>query len=189
MEFHITSLNVVCFVSIAGETHRLDTEVFQKVREFLGDKYSEISMMVLTHCDEFDDDDLNEFEQAIRKHNLSKPCFEYCQLGIVRYGKIDFNKIKAYKESARTVLLQDKLERIEGMRNNFLKKIISCADKGLKIAELQQIYDESRKAQQMAIELNEVRQQEEEAKLLRKVLEDIEGTLKKPKKQEECVLQ
>lgn len=150
---HITSLNVVCFVSRAGDTHRLDTEVFQKIKMFLGEKFSAISMMVLTHCDEYNDDTLNGFEQKIRSHEVSKPYYEYCQLGIVRYGAIDIMKLNAFEEEdLRRRFVQSKLKRIETMRNNFLKKMISCADKEQKIGELEQIYQESREAHEKEIE-------------------------------------
>jgi hypothetical protein len=59
LEENITTLNVVCFVSKVGDTHRLDIEAFKKVTEYLGEKYSAISMMILTHCDEYPDKVLN----------------------------------------------------------------------------------------------------------------------------------
>jgi chromosome segregation and condensation protein ScpB len=39
------------------------------------------------------------------------------------------------------------------MRNNFLEKIILCADKGLKADELEKIYEESKEVQRKTIKM------------------------------------
>ncbi len=47
---------------------------------------------------------------------------------------------------------QYRLRKIETLRNNFIEKIISCAGKGLRIEELQQIYEESKIATEKAVQ-------------------------------------
>jgi len=151
LEENITSLNVVCFVPRAGETHRLDTDVFSEIKGYLGDAYSKISMMVLTHCDEYSDKQLKQFELDIRTHEISRPYFEYCSLGIANFGAIDTKKLESHDEDIRKIIVPSKLKRIEIMRGNFLKKIISCADDVLNISQLEEISKESAKVRKKAI--------------------------------------
>jgi len=145
VEKSVTSLNVVCFVSVAGMTHAHDTDAFAEIMNFLGKDYSEIAMMVLTHCDEYDDEDLETFQEDIRTHSLSKGFSDYCKLGIVRYGAFDTKKLKARKPHLREMIRDEILERNEAMRNDFCEKLIACVEKKKVVSELKRIYDEAQK--------------------------------------------
>ncbi|CAG2165272.1 unnamed protein product [Oppiella nova] len=138
---NITTLNVVCFVSRAGETHLQDTEVFEEVKKCLGDKYARISMMLLTHCDDYKDSRLDQFEDTIKSHPKSKKYYDYCQLGLYRYGAIDLTKLEPYDQETASMIVMSKLKRNEVMREKFLSKILSCTDTVLKVEELQGVYD------------------------------------------------
>ena len=69
---NITSLNVVAFVSEASQTHLLDISVFEELKKFLGPKCSHISMLLLTHCDQFTKLDLDKFEEDIDPKSRNK---------------------------------------------------------------------------------------------------------------------
>jgi GTPase Era involved in 16S rRNA processing len=143
VEKHITSLNTVCFVSRAGKTHRNDVVVFDTVQKFLGDRFADISMMVLTHCDEFSDERLKKFERNIHGHKISKSISQYCKLGIARFGAINYTMLEQFPEKdVQQAVVRSKLTRIEKMRKQFIDKIISCAGRGLSINELQAIYED-----------------------------------------------
>ncbi|CAG2171816.1 unnamed protein product, partial [Oppiella nova] len=138
---NITSLNVVCFVSRAGETHLQDTEVFEEVKKCLGAKYARISMMLLTHCDDYNDSRLDQFEETIKSHPKSKEYYDYCQLGLYRYGAIDLTKLEPYETDTGSMMVMSKLKRNEVMRDKFLSKLLLCTETVLKVDELQEIYD------------------------------------------------
>jgi GTPase Era involved in 16S rRNA processing len=163
VEKHITSLNVVCFVSRAGETHRNDVVLFDTVQKFLGDKFADISMMVLTHCDEFSDKRLKEFERNIHDHEISKPISQYCKLGIAQYGAINYTTLEQFPEKdVQQAVVRSKLTRIGKMRKQFIDKIISCADRGLPINELQAIYEDRERVNKERIDELKVEYEERE---------------------------
>lgn len=99
LELNINELNVICFVSRAGETHLHDIEVFNQIIEFLGPEFGQISMMVLTHCDSFSKQKVDEFEKDIQRHQKTKSTYDYCKLGLERYGAVSNQKILAYVET------------------------------------------------------------------------------------------
>lgn len=101
LELEISEINVICFVSHAGETHLHDIDVFNRVMRFLGEDFSQISMMVLTHCDSFDSKQLDEFENGIKTHPRTKETFEYCKLGIKRFEAVSTQKLDALLEGAQ----------------------------------------------------------------------------------------
>ena len=71
-------------------------------------------MMILTHCDDFKDAVLDKFEEDIKNHPLSKPIYEYCKLGICRFGAIDFNKMDVYEdEEVQQPLLNRNLKELK----------------------------------------------------------------------------
>ena len=88
IESHVIYLNAVCFVSTAGKTHEQDTEVF-KLKEFLGVKYSNNSMLLLTHCELLPDKKINHFIDLMKLHPPTKEIISFCKLGIFPYGTID----------------------------------------------------------------------------------------------------
>lgn len=49
---NIARINMVAMITRAGETNREDIEVFREIIRFLGDEFSKISMLILTHCDD-----------------------------------------------------------------------------------------------------------------------------------------
>lgn len=121
LELNVNELNVICFVSRAGETHLHDIEVFNQIIEFLGPDFGQISMMVLTHCDSFSKQKVDQFENDIQRHLKTKPTYDYCKLGLERYGAVSNQKILAYVETNEPddAPVDQQFERI---RANQLKK-------------------------------------------------------------------
>ena len=66
---NISTLNTICFVSVAGHTDTADNEIFSTVRRYLGFNMSDISMMILTHCNMYNEDTLRKFEKERKKQD------------------------------------------------------------------------------------------------------------------------
>ena len=130
---NITYLNVVCFVSKIGLTHELDTDVFLALRNFLGTKYSNNSMLVLTNCDQKDDNTIESYIQDLSKHEPTKEILKYCQLGVFRFGTIDFDEIQKNRHlvdlDTQKKMVFATLSRIEGWRNALIEKIVACSNR------------------------------------------------------------
>ena len=123
IEENIVALNVICFVSKADSMHHNDIKVFHEIEQFLGPEFSEITMMVLTHCDEYPLEDTTKFKDDIREHELNKPITSYCKLGIFTMGAVDRLKTAALNKELINNFVEGKLEHIENMRNEFLKAV------------------------------------------------------------------
>ena len=104
---NISTLHAVCFISTAGQTDTVDADLFNKVRCYLGSNLSQISMMILTHCNIFDDETLQKFEKEI-KDNM-KETYEYCKLGMYYHGLSDLNEAKSVSKPSP---LQAKMDRL-----------------------------------------------------------------------------
>ncbi len=155
IKFHSTTLNVIGFVSPAGKTHLLDITAFQKIMNFLDKSFSEASMMILTHCDEYLPDKLASFENDIKKHDLSAPLYNFCKLGINRYGAINIDKIKAAANEDKNLLraiIEENLHKNEKMREALISTFISCADKKIPVGELKRMKDKMDKARNAIVE-------------------------------------
>ncbi|CAG2172031.1 unnamed protein product [Oppiella nova] len=142
IEHNINWLNVVCFVTKAKETNRLDVPVFKKLWPYLGPSYADTSMMVVTHCEGYTADERVEIIENIRTHTITKEYYDYCKLGTYCFGAIDVNKVNEFKEKLRPMIVEDKLVEIETMRDTFITKIIEGANTKKTINELKQIHDE-----------------------------------------------
>jgi GTPase Era involved in 16S rRNA processing len=57
----VNHLNIICFVSIALRINAEDVLIIEKLQHALGPEYSAISMLVLTHCDEYDTQLIDSF--------------------------------------------------------------------------------------------------------------------------------
>ena len=121
IEENIYALNIICFVSKVACMNQNDIELFNVIERFLGPETSEITMMVLTHCDEYSTDDIKALENNIRDQKLSKSLYRHCKLGLFTLGAI--NKAAVFKEEITTKIMEEKLEGLENMRNKFLKTV------------------------------------------------------------------
>lgn len=167
----ISSLNVVCFVSRAGQTHLHDLEVFSQLMNVLGPKFSEISMMILTHCSEFSESQLNQFEADIRQHSKSKSVSEYCRLGIKRAGALNRHGMIAYledvdddnvsKEVQINMAVTRQLKRTRAMRCELLDAWISTEGKSISTSEFSSRIQTDTVKQNVATNTDETRLSEE----------------------------
>lgn len=98
LALNISALNAVCFVSRASKTHLHDINIFNQIMDYFGREFSTISMMVLTHCDEFRPSDINRFENNIQQHSATSSICNYCSLGLKRFGAINMQTIQAFQE-------------------------------------------------------------------------------------------
>lgn len=128
LELGIGEINVICFVSRAGETHLHDIDVFNKIMRFLGEDFNQISMMVLTHCDSFESQKLDEFENSIKTHIKTKETFEYCKLGIKRFGAVSEQKLDEAYLIAKTETMRDDLIEAWIQTNGSTKQIVDIKD-------------------------------------------------------------
>jgi len=140
IQWNITYLNLVCFVSKAGETHLIDAEVFNRIIYFLGERFADISVMMLTHCDRFNDEKIKEFEEGIKTHQLSKDIYKYCKLGFAHYGAINYDNYAVLpSEEIKKIVIGATLTRCEVFRNELSELIIRSADKEKRVSELEAI--------------------------------------------------
>ena len=150
---NIAKLNFVGLVSQAGQTHMHDVEVFNNVLDFLGDEISNITMMILTHCDEFTDAKLKKFESDIQTNETSNKIYKFCKLKIMRVGAINKDKIDAYNNyDIEKMLVLNALDKNQIFRNEFLNKITDLAGNGILISKLKPFQDEEQKQINGAIE-------------------------------------
>lgn len=98
LALNISALNAVCFVSRASKTHLHDINIFNQIMDYFGREFSTISMMVLTHCDEFRPSDIDKFEKNIQQHSATSRIYNYCSLGLKRFGAINVQTIQAFQE-------------------------------------------------------------------------------------------
>ncbi|CAG2174634.1 unnamed protein product, partial [Oppiella nova] len=138
---NITWLNVVCMVTKAGTTEQSDVNVFKLLTEALGERYSKIAMMIVTHCDEYTETVCESFIDFIKTDKSTKPYYDYCRLGTYMFGAIDCKKVGAVPENVVRHYVAAKLERIEIMRQDIIAKIVACSDTKLDVEEFKCIYD------------------------------------------------
>ena len=147
----VTYLNLVAFVSPAGKTNLLDIGSFQKLKKFLGDEFSKISLMLLTNCDKYVHEKLEDFKNTIRNHFQSKQVFEFCRLGFLEIGAINLQQIRGVAmENQELVeqMVQQKLIRIEQMRRALIEGIIKNSDMQVRIESWESIKQEIQKAEE-----------------------------------------
>jgi hypothetical protein len=114
-KFQANHINVICYVSEAGHTMVRDISIFKSVAAALGNQLKHVSMIILTHCDQYQDDLLAQLECEINTSPQSKDFAQYCQLGIARFGALDRN-IEEVSES----VLRAKIQKIRKHRNELL---------------------------------------------------------------------
>lgn len=114
-KFQAKHVNVICYVSEAGHTMVRDISIFKSVAAALGDHFKHVSMILLTHCDQYQNDLLAQLEWEINTSPQSKDFARYCQLGIARFGALDRNM-----EEVSESVLRAKIQKIRKLRNDLL---------------------------------------------------------------------
>jgi small GTP-binding protein len=141
----ITTLNVVIFMSEAGKAQTQDVDTFISIMDFLGPKFEDISMMVLSHCEGFKEDRLQLFVNNIRTHPSSAKAFRYCKLGIFFHGAIDFDDMSTLDDDIdfRRRYVRRKMERIAPMRQLLMETFISRAGQEVPVDKIQLLMDQA----------------------------------------------
>ncbi|CAF1206556.1 unnamed protein product [Adineta ricciae] len=141
IEQNITTINCVCFVSIAGETHQLDIDIFEKLMDFLGPELSANTIMLLTHCEQYTDAKLKEFQDNIRDHKGSERAFRYCRLGLLYHGLLHFDELQTYTHNQLLYdeIVDHKLALITPHRLKLIQCLVSTAGKQKPIKMIQEI--------------------------------------------------
>ena len=181
---NITYLNVVCFVSKIGLTHDSDIEVFSALIKFLGIKYSSNSLLILTNCDQKDDETISLYIRDLQNHEPTKEILKYCQLGISCFGTIDYDEIQKHK---RTGLLNSDtlkkivfgtLNRIEEWRNDLLGKFVQCKNQIITVDELAAVHKQDEEHRNEIIKetlrVADLKSQEEHDRAIKKAKEETE---------------
>ena len=115
---NISSMNAICFVSAAGHTSTPDAEIFNTARRYLGPGMSQISMMILTHCNNYSDNTLQQFEQDIKRE--MPEIYEYCKLGVYFHGV--YAESNENNADTNALLLQARMEKMTSrLVNCFIK--------------------------------------------------------------------
>ncbi|CAF3335268.1 unnamed protein product [Rotaria socialis] len=141
----ITTLNIVIFMSEAGKTHTQDIDVFNSIMEFLGAKFENICMMVLSHCEGFKEDRLAQFVDNIRTHPSSAKAFNYCKLGVFFHGAIDYDDMSTFEDDInfKRLYIRRKMERIAPMRQSLMEIFISRAGHEVSVDQIQLLVDQA----------------------------------------------
>ena len=148
MQNNITKLHLVCLVSIAGKTHQHDIETFNSVIKYLGKEFSPISMLILTHCDEYNEIKVDEYEKQIQTHEHTKEIYEYCQLKFMRVGALDKDQLDKMVESLGLgkvkPIVENRVEANQNFRTKFLSTIIKTAGDGIHISKIQDLIEDNK---------------------------------------------
>jgi small GTP-binding protein len=133
---NITSLNVVCFVTKAGETYEHDVAVFNKIKDYLGPNCARISMIILTHAEQLPVERINEYVIQLKTHAVTKPLADYCRRGIFGHGTINADHVADFEDDVKIIFIEAKKKKIAPMRNRLIEEMIKCADTPVPITQL-----------------------------------------------------
>ncbi|CAF1666023.1 unnamed protein product [Adineta ricciae] len=152
----ITTLNAVIFVSKVGELHQHDISTFKLLINFLGPSFKANAMMVVTHCDGVTKERFNVLADGIRTHSLSKEISDYCTLGILPHGTLNFDQLETFtgEEEAemRKYIIKKKLQMITPMRKDILQLLIAQHGKQQPAQQLQEIVEMANKERMRFLE-------------------------------------
>jgi hypothetical protein len=129
-------LNVVCFVSRADKKLH-DARVFNQLMSMLGPKFSKISMMLLTHCSEVSENELDRFEAEITQNSKTNSIIKYCLLGIRRSSADHKHEVVANPVDLGNTIAsnKDRLKRTRAMNTDLLDAWINTAGDSLSTNE------------------------------------------------------
>lgn len=127
--FNIKFINAICFTTKAGYTHSEDKDKIVQFIKYLPVEFSDISMLILTHCDKFARKKIDEFEKAIKDDQQTKQFYSFCKQGIFHMGALDLDDIESHENlEAEQRLRANKLKNIEKYRKLLIEKFIECSN-------------------------------------------------------------
>jgi len=108
-EQNIGFINCICIVLQAGFILHSNLEAVDECIDFCGIKFSENTMIVMTHADKYNSTKLHEFHDELRKHPKTQKCFNYCKLGIYDTGILDHDELQIIEdEYLRDLVIEKK---------------------------------------------------------------------------------
>lgn len=123
-------INTICIILKAAYTNSEEKDKIIKFISLLPAQCSNSCMLILTHCDSISDEDLDEFENAIKEDEQTKQICSYCKCGIFRMGALDLDSIRSVKISKiQDTFKEKKLIKIKHLRKILIDKIIKCSTK------------------------------------------------------------
>lgn len=147
LQHNITFLNVVVFVTKAGDTHEHDIKVFKMLLEKLGRDFGEITMLLLTHSEELSDERKQQFKTDLSQHPDSKPIYDYCKLGLFFGGAINIESIRELSENdnVRKEVATKRSSKVRFMREAVVNEFIRRAGKPKDVVNLAAVHQEQEK--------------------------------------------
>ena len=132
----ISCINAVLYVSIAGQTHELDIEIFKTIEKFLGKSFSSNSLLILNHIGDLSNHRLEQLISDMKVFNETRTFIEYCSLGIFPYITMNAESLNDDEDdddndkniSLKTKCIRKCLLKIETLRQNLLQTIIKTAE-------------------------------------------------------------
>ena len=144
----IAYLNIVIYVSVAGRTHELDTDAFDNIKKFLGDEFSENSLLILTHCEALHKKRFQRILADMESYPKTAELLHYCKLGVLPYGTMnadfivlgdedDDDEDPAESEANKYKKVNKVLQKVEKMRADLFKIIIKSVDMPRPVTQLE----------------------------------------------------
>lgn len=127
----VDDVNVVCFVTEAGRTGLEDVTHFAAVQALLGNQFAPISMVLMTHCDDYTEAKVDSFITTLKEHGSSAQVIKYCGMGFYRFGSIDSSRASGSDGTSKK-----KQEMNRQYRRSFLEAVIDNANTGIPLAHL-----------------------------------------------------
>jgi len=145
VELNLTYFHMIGFVyDISRNVTPIDVEAFNLLKDYLGLKFSPISMLIFTHADSMTDERILETINELKTGDKTKNMFEYCKLSYQFLGSLNKDLIQTLGDKDMSVVFCDKtLQRLEKMRTNFATELFKL-DKYIYIDEIEHIVREKR---------------------------------------------
>jgi GTP-binding protein EngB required for normal cell division len=126
MQNDLCYVNLLCFViDIDRTTDDLDVKAWEELIALFGDLYSDVSLIVFTHCDRKSDSKRKELISDILEGDKTKFIASYCKKGYICMGALDKDDIEcvADEEEFAIKMAKKRIQKNEKFRIGFMEKI------------------------------------------------------------------
>ena len=126
-------LNMIGFVSVMGKTYQNDIDTFKSLIDVLDPRFKSISALILTHCDQFSPDRLDQLTRDLKEHPKCADIVKYCQLGIHHHGTLDIDQLNTLKGDLHELIRKENLERLKPMQEKMMEFILGRTERHVDI--------------------------------------------------------
>ena len=126
-------LNMIGFVSVMGKTYQNDIDTFKSLIDVLDPRFKSISALILTHCDQFSPERLDQLTREFKGHPKCSEIVKYCELGIHHHGTLDIDQLNTLKGDLHELIREANLRRLAPMQANMKDFILSTAKRRVEI--------------------------------------------------------